>query len=54
MDDIDQFPIYSVAVDPEYCPQCGTEVGTREFNAGRQHWAFFRNNHGTVITVVAD
>ena len=38
MDDIDQFPIYSVAVDPEYCPQCGTEVGTRQFDAGPQHW----------------
>lgn len=38
MDDIDQFPIYSVAVDLEYCPQCGATVETRQFDAGPQHW----------------
>jgi 8-oxo-dGTP pyrophosphatase MutT (NUDIX family) len=38
MEDYDEFPIYSVAVDPKYCPQCGTEVGTREFDAGPMPW----------------
>ena len=60
MDDVDQFPIYSVAVDPEYCPQCGTEVGTREFDAGPQHWCpecemvLARNPLAAVHVIVRD
>lgn len=38
MDDYDAFQIYSVALDPEYCPQCGGEVGSREFDAGPMDW----------------
>jgi hypothetical protein len=38
MRDVDRFDIYSVVVDPEYCPQCGTELGTREFDAGTYLW----------------
>lgn len=38
MRDVDRFPIYSVAVDPEYCPQCGTELGARTFEEGEYTW----------------
>ncbi|WP_436925987.1 NUDIX domain-containing protein [Halosimplex amylolyticum] len=60
MDDVDQFQIYSVAVDPEYCPQCGTEVGTRSFDAGPEQWCpecemvFARNPLSAVHVVVRD
>ena len=58
MDDVD--PIYSVAVDPVYCPQCGTELGTREFDAGTYRWcpdcemSFARNPLAAVHVVVVD
>lgn len=38
MRDVDRFPIYSVAVDPQYCPQCGTELGARTFEEGEYTW----------------
>jgi ADP-ribose pyrophosphatase YjhB (NUDIX family) len=36
--DVDEHDIHSVVVAPEYCPRCGTEVGTREFDAGTYDW----------------
>lgn len=60
MDDVDRFPIYSVAVDPEYCPQCATGLGTREFAAGTYRWCadcemvFARNPLAAVHVVVVD
>lgn len=60
MDDVDRFPIYSVAVDPEYCPQCGTAIGTREFDAGNYRWCepcemvFARNPLAATHVVVQD
>jgi hypothetical protein len=38
MEDHDEFQIYSVVLAPEYCPQCGSEVGSREFDAGPKDW----------------
>ena len=60
MEDYDEFPIYSVAVDPTYCPQCGSEVGSREFDAGPMLWCdtcemvFSRNPLSAVHVVVKD
>lgn len=60
MDDVDQFPIYSVAVDPEYCPQCGAPLGIREFEAGTYTWCetcemvFARNPLAATHVVVQD
>lgn len=60
MDDVDRFPIYSVAVDPEYCPQCGTVLETRKFEAGAYPWCetcemvFARNPLAATRVVVQD
>jgi ADP-ribose pyrophosphatase YjhB (NUDIX family) len=60
MKDVDQHHIYSVAVVPEYCPKCGSEVGTREFDAGAYDWCddcemvFAKNPLSAVHVVVHD
>ncbi|WP_227130738.1 NUDIX hydrolase [Halorubellus salinus] len=60
MEDYDRFDIYSVALDPEYCPQCGSEVGSREFDAGPMDWCgdcelvFSRGPIAAVHVVVRD
>jgi len=60
MEDYHQFEIYSVALDPTYCPQCGTAVTTREFDAGAMDWCeecqmvFSRNPLAAVHVVVRD
>lgn len=60
MEDDDRFRIYSVALDPEYCPQCGSEVGSREFDVGPMDWCegcemvFARTPVSAVHVVVRD
>lgn len=60
MEDYDRFPIRSVAVDPTYCPECGTEVTAREFDAGPMDFCehcemvFSRNPLSAVHVVVRD
>jgi ADP-ribose pyrophosphatase YjhB (NUDIX family) len=34
MREVDEHDIHSVVMDTEYCPRCGTELGTREFPSG--------------------
>lgn len=50
MRDVDQHDIHSVVVEPDYCPRCGTELGTREFETGTHPWC---DGCGTVFGKVA-
>jgi 8-oxo-dGTP diphosphatase len=60
MDDSDRFPVYSVARDPTYCPECGTAVTSRQFDAGPKDWCehcemvFARTPIAAVHVVVRD
>lgn len=38
MREVDKHDIHSVVMDTEYCPRCGTELGTREFPSGTYQW----------------
>lgn len=38
MREVDRYDIHSVVMDTEYCPRCGTELGTREFPSGSYQW----------------
>lgn len=60
MVDIDPYPIYSVAVEPQYCPECDTRLEKKTRSKGTYRFCsdckmiFARNPLGAVHVVIRD